>query len=347
MLDEANSKVFDNAGLVSGAVLSDLDGDGLPELILACEWGPIKVFHNERGKLVPWNPPVTFNDLPVVTQTDQPSTLNQLTGWWNGVTTGDFDGDGRMDIIASNWGRNTKYEYHRQEPLRLYYGDFAEDGGMQMIETHYEPSMMKQVPVRLLDVAVKAMPFLTERFSSHRAYAEAGIEEVLGDRLKRARILEASFLDTTVFLNRGDHFEPRVLPMEAQLAPAFAVCVGDFDGDGRVDLAVTQNNAETKLFHNVGGKPGLRVRMKGPDRNPSGVGAVLRLKYRERFGPAREIHAGSGYWSQDGAVSVLGKAEEPTQLRVRWPGGREITYALPPKAVEVEVRASGELTLIK
>ena len=114
-----------------------------------------------------------------------------------------------------------------------------------------------------------------------------------------------------------------------------------------MDLAVTQNNAETKLFHNVGGKPGLRVRMKGPDRNPSGVGAVLRLKYRERFGPAREIHAGSGYWSQDGAVSVLGKAEEPTQLRVRWPGGKEITYALPPKAVEVEVRASGELTLIK
>src|SRR5438046_2579135 len=97
-------------------------------------------------------------------------------GWLEGVTAGDLDGDGRMDIIASNWGRNTKYEHHRQEPLRLYYGDFAEDGGMQLFETHYESSMMKQVPVRLLDVAVKAMPFLTERFSSYRAYADAGIE---------------------------------------------------------------------------------------------------------------------------------------------------------------------------
>ncbi len=403
VLDQANSTVLDNAGLVSGAVLSDLDGDGLPELILACEWGPLKVFHNAGGKLVPWNPPVTING--------QESTLDQLTGWWNGVTTGDFDGDGRMDILASNWGRNTKYEHHRLKPLRLYYGDFAEDGGMQMLETHYEPGMNKQVPLRLLDVAVKAMPFLAERFSSHRAYADAGIEEVLGDRLKRARILEASFLDTAVFLNRGDHFEARVLPMEAQLAPAFAVCVGDFDGDGnedvflsqnffsvepdtsrydagrglwlkgdgkgnlravpgqesgvtvygeqrgaalcdydgdgRVDLAVTQHNAETKLFRNVGGKPGLRVRMKGPDRNPLGVGAVVRLKYRERFGPAREIHAGSGYWSQDSAVSVLGEAEEPAQLWVRWPGGKEITYSLPPAAVEVELRESGELKLIK
>jgi hypothetical protein len=403
VLDGANSKVLDSAGLVSGADLSDLDGDGLPELILACEWGPLTVFHNERGKLVPWDPAVTING--------QSLRLSQLTGWWNGVTTGDFDGDGRMDIIASNWGRNTQYEHHRQQPLRLYYGDLADDGRIQMIETHYEPSLSHQVPLRLLDVVVKSMPFLAERFSSHRAYAAASIEEVLGDRLKRSRVLEASVLETTVLLNRGDHFESRALPMEAQLAPAFAVCVADldgdgredvflsqnffpvepdtsrydagrglwlkgdgagnframpgqesgvkvygeqrgaalcdYDGDGRVDLAVTQNNAETKLFHNVSGKPGLRVRLKGPDRNPTGIGAVLRLKYRERFGPTREIHAGSGYWSQDGAVAVLGKAEEPAELWVRWPGGKEITYAVPPKSLEVEVRSTGELALIK
>src|SRR5262249_60289689 len=38
-------------GLVSGAVWSDLDGDGLPELVLACDWGPVRVFHNQKGKL--------------------------------------------------------------------------------------------------------------------------------------------------------------------------------------------------------------------------------------------------------------------------------------------------------
>src|SRR2546426_11951415 len=50
-LDETNQRVLDRIGLVSGAVWSDLDGDGFPELILACEWGPLKIFRNRQGKL--------------------------------------------------------------------------------------------------------------------------------------------------------------------------------------------------------------------------------------------------------------------------------------------------------
>ena len=44
---------LEKAGLVSGAVFSDLDSDGFPELVLACEWGPVKIFRNQRGNLVP------------------------------------------------------------------------------------------------------------------------------------------------------------------------------------------------------------------------------------------------------------------------------------------------------
>jgi len=50
-LDVENSRALENVGLVSGAVWSDLDGDGRPELILACQWGPIRVFKNHAGKL--------------------------------------------------------------------------------------------------------------------------------------------------------------------------------------------------------------------------------------------------------------------------------------------------------
>ena len=62
-----------------------------------------------------------------------------------------------------------------------------------------------------------------------------------------------------------------------------ALC--DFNGDGRVDLAVSQNGAETKLYQNVLGKPGLRVRLNGPTGNPDGIGATLRLIFGERMGP--------------------------------------------------------------
>jgi len=391
VLDTENTKALEGVGMVSGAVFSDLDGDGKPELVLTCEWGPIRIFRNEQGKLVPWDPQVDVNA--------HRSTLNQLTGWWTGVTTGDLDGDGKLDIVAGNWGRNSKYESQRNKPLKLYYGDLAGDGSADIVEAYYDVTMQKEVPERGLEIMGKAMPFLREKFTSHRAYAEAGVVELLGDRIKIAKTVEANWLESTVFLNRGDHFVARTMPAEAQFAPVFAVCVGDCDGDGhedvflsqnffgtnpetprcdggrglwlrgdgtgnlapmpgqqsgvtvygeqrgaalcdydadgRVDLVVTQNGAETKLYHNTGARPGLRVRLKGTAGNPTGVGSMLRFKNKDRVGPMREIHAGCGYWSQNSAVQVLGSPTPPEQIEVHWPGGKITTHAVPLKAKEI------------
>jgi hypothetical protein len=119
--------------------------------------------------------------------------------------------------------------------------------------------------------------------------------------------------------------------------------LGDFDRDGRIDLVVTQNGAATKLYHNVVAKPGLRVRLVGPAGNPSGVGAQLRLVDGESKGPVREIHAGSGYWSQDSAEQILSAPRQATALWVRWPGGKVTSVNLPPAAKEVQIHQSGEI----
>lgn len=123
--------------------------------------------------------------------------------------------------------------------------------------------------------------------------------------------------------------------------------LGDYDQDGRVDLVVTQNGAETKLFRNVAGRPGLRVRLLGPPGNPHAVGAAMRLQMGERQGPLREIHAGYGYWSQDSSVTVLASAGEPAGIWVRWPGGKIITAALPRAAREITLASNGKLEVLR
>jgi len=85
------------------------------------------------------------------------------------------------------------------------------------------------------------------------------------------------------------------------------------------------------------------VKLKGPANNPDAINAVLRLVFEERQGPAREIHGGSGYWSQDSFVQVLAVPSEPKALRVRWPGGRETTTAIPAGAKEIVVDDQGRL----
>ena len=208
-----------------------------------------------------------------------------------------------------------------------------------------------------------------------------------------------------MFLNRGDRFEFRPLPAEAQFAPVFGLgvadfdgdgfedlvlaqnffgmdidtprqaegrglwlrgdgkggfkavpgqqsgikvygeqrgcAVADFDGDGRVDVALAQNNEATRLFRNARGRPGLRIRLRGSGSNPEAIGAMLRPYFGERAGAAREIRAGGGYWSQDGAVQVLGGEAAPTAVLVRWPGGAERRYAVPKGQREVTLSAEG------
>jgi len=403
-LDKEASVAFANIGMVSGAVFSDLDGDGDPDLVLACEWGPLKIFRNDKGRFATW-------DWPVKTLNSQLPTLNHLAGWWNGVTTGDFDGDGRFDIVASNWGQNTRYESFREQPLRTFYGGAAGDGVTHFIEGYVETSTGRLLPLQPFHIMGLAMPVVRERVGSFGKYARSSLPEIYGESWKALKELRVAHLESTVFLNRGSHLEAVLLPMEAQSAPAFAVCAGDLDGDGhedlflsqnffavhpeysrhdagrglwlrgdgrggfaavpgqqsglliygeqrgaalcdydadgRADLAVSQNAAQAKLYRNTGAKPGLRVRLAGPAGNPSGVGTALRIITGQKKGPAREVHAGSGYWSQDGAVQVLAMPEMVTGLWLRWPGGKEQTVSVPAKAREIAIDADGKVSVIR
>ena len=83
--------------------------------------------------------------------------------------------------------------------------------------------------------------------------------------------------------------------------------------------------------------------LSGSPGNPSGIGTALRLVFGDRQGPLRELHAGSGYWSQDSLVQVMAAPQPPTRLWVRWPGGRITTSDIPSGAKEITVSPDGSL----
>jgi hypothetical protein len=383
-LDDEAARTLRDVGLVNGAVWSDLDGDGFPELVLACEWGPVRVFRNTAGKL---------------SEVTREWGLAEHTGLWSGVTTGDLDGDGQLDIIAGNWGINSHYQAAPDQPLRLYFGDIAGRGVMDILEAEFDPVRRQPAPRHLRETVQPSMPFFAAQFPTHLAWSRATISDVLRGRDAAVREVTATTLSSTVFFHRQGRFEARPLPFEAQLAPVFAVNVADLDGDGhedvflsqnffafrgeeqrldagrglwlrgdgkgnltpmpgqdsgikiygeqrgaafadfdhdgRLDLVVSQNGGPTRLYQNLRARPGLRVRLAGPAGNPDGIGAVLRLKFAGGRGASREIHAGSGYWSQNGALTVLGLGEKPVALSIRWPGGRTVEKVIPEGANEV------------
>jgi hypothetical protein len=388
-LKDMNSALLKN-GMVSGALWTDLNADGYPELVLACEWGPLKIFANDHGKL---------------RDATQEYGMDKKIGWWNGIAAGDFDGDGRMDLIASNWGLNSKYKVSEDRGPRLYHGAWGVAGEVEPLEAYYDRALGKWVPERDLHSVARAIPIMQEKFASHRAFAEASIEQVLGVLKIEPEVLEVNWLETTIFLNRGQRFELGTLPASAQFSPAFGINVADFDGDGhediflgqnffavqpqtsrndagrglllkgkgngafkemdgsesgikvygeqrgsaaadfdhdgRVDLAVTQNAAATTLWRNVRSKAGLRVRLQGPPGNPSGIGAKIRLAFKNGWGPAREIHAGSGYWSQNSPTQVLATPDQPERIQVFWPGGKTTTTAISPGSREISIAQDG------
>jgi len=370
VLDAANSALLRGLGMVSAASFADMNGDGSPDLVVAIEWGTIKIFFSKGGRFQP------AAALP---------GLTELYSRWNGLATGDLDGDGRLDIVATSWGRNTEYQASAARPLLLYFGFFGQRGRPDVVLAQEDARIGTVAPLVSYDRLALGLPGMTSRLPTFGAYADASMDQVLGPLARRAVRFGATTLDHVVLLNRGDRFEVQPLPAEAQEAPAFYAGIADFDGDGkedvflsqnffatdvatprydagrslllrgdgtgrleavpgqrsgliaygeqrgaayadfdrdgRLDLAVSQNGDSTRLFHNVGAQPGLRVRLVGPAGNPSAIGAQLRLRYGERNGPVREVQAGSGYWSENGAVQVLGRSADPTALWIRWPGG--------------------------
>jgi len=218
------------AGMVTSALWSDVDGDGWVDLLVTLEWGNVKYFHNRQGQ--------GFEDWTV-----KAGFAAAGTGWWTSIAAADFNGDGHPDYVVGNVGLNTQYHADPTHPALLFYGDFnAEGGEPQIVEAYYEGERLYPWRSRL-DLGA-SIPSVLKRFPRSNNYARSTLGEILGEeKLAAARRFAATELQSGVFLSQADgtyRFEP--LPRLAQIAPLQGLVAGDFDGDGHADVYAVQNS---------------------------------------------------------------------------------------------------------
>lgn len=221
---DSYARTFGTLGIVNAATFFELDGNSHPDLALAMEWGSIRIFQNNTEGYV---------------DVTESLGLNTLLGWWTSIVAGDFDGDGRMDLAAGNWGRNGPYALYPTDRFRIWYGDWDGNGTLELVEGWWDHS--RWLPVADRTTLAAGIPDLQIFFPTHQQFSDASVEMLLGDKIKDFQHREANHFESMVFLNRGNRFEPVSLPEEAQHAPVFSVHVLDFDGDGIEDLFLGQN----------------------------------------------------------------------------------------------------------
>ncbi len=229
------------AGLqrVTSALWSDADDDGRLDLLVTTDWGAVHVFRNLLGE----RPDPSGAMLADVTEA---AGLGSMRGWWNGIAAGDFNQDGRLDYVVTNFGLNTKYHPTPEHPVRLYYGDFDGSGNPQIVEAKtMEDGVL--LPVRGKSCSQAAMPFLRNKFPLFRDFASNTLDQIYDpEKLADAVQLGVETLESGVLWNETQHGGPprfvfAPFPRLAQIAPAFGAVVLDADSDGRDDIVLAQN----------------------------------------------------------------------------------------------------------
>jgi len=202
-LNEETAPELSDIGMIRDSEWADINGDGTLDLVLVGEFMPITIFVQQNGSFL--NKTNEFG-------------LQQTSGWWKSVSISDIDGDGRLDIMAGNLGRNTKYEVSIEEPLSIYAKDFDRNGKIDPIMSCYingEKHMLHSKST--LESQVISFK---KRFQKHEAFANANFDQILPPAIVQdAYTRNVQTFNHTAFFNRGNQFEMIELPNETQIAP--------------------------------------------------------------------------------------------------------------------------------
>lgn len=224
----ANNEVLSQPinGLVKSALWSDYDNDNDLDLIVVGEWMSIKIYNNSNGKL---------KDI------SDTSGLEKSAGWWNSISSGDFDNDGDIDFVLGNLGLNSKNKASEDTPFTIFADDFDNNNTFDVALAYYQNNTV--YPLRGKQCSSAQVPSIADRIPDYASFANATIEDVYGENEIRDAIkLEAYQFSSCLMENKGSEgFVLKPLPNLAQIGPSYGTLVQDFDRDGCLDVLLVGN----------------------------------------------------------------------------------------------------------
>ncbi|NOT37764.1 MAG: VCBS repeat-containing protein [Saprospiraceae bacterium] len=212
-------------GLVTDALITDLNADKKPDIVIVGEWMPITFLVQKDGKYIKDSTSYKI-DVP-------------HTGWWNRISEADVNGDGVNDLIVGNLGLNYKYHATVEKPFEVFANDF--DGNSTYDVFLAKHLKDKMVPIRGRQCSSEQLPGLIEKFPTFRDFAESDITSILGDNKEKMVNLKANNFATVLLIRSGNNYSVKELPIEVQFAPVKGIIYKDFDKDGKSDLLVAGN----------------------------------------------------------------------------------------------------------
>ena len=223
--DVSNDMIWE-AGMISDARWTDFDNDGWSDLMLAGEFMQITFLKNNQGKLVKINP----------------EGLEDSYGWWNSITSADFDNDGDIDYIVGNYGLNGRYRASSAYPLTLLLNDFDHNGRNDPVLCRYIGDK-HQISHSRADL-IKQLSGMQKRFVTYDAYARADVKtSFTKQELSTSKVYTSQNMTHSYIENLGNsQFSMRPLPLETQLSAVFGMISKDIDQDGNTDVILTGNH---------------------------------------------------------------------------------------------------------
>jgi hypothetical protein len=278
------------------AVAADLDGDGWQDIYVACDSTPSLLFHN-RGD-------GTFVEQGMQSGLAVNEDGNEQAGM--GIAIGDFDLDGRLDVLKTHFSEDTVALYRNAGRL---FDDVTVRSGLG-VETRYV-----SWGNGIVDLDNDGLPDLFWVTGSTFPEVERKHPEFPH---KTPRVLFRN-LGGGRFEELLDAAGPAITEAHASRGVAF----GDFDNDGDLDILIMNINEPPSLLRNdvTGGGHWLKVKLVGTRSNASAIGAVVTAVYGGRR-QAQPVMASSGYLSSGDKRLHFGLGEASTaDLEIVWPSG--------------------------